>query len=128
MGALGAMNLLPLDLVSVMTNALLVRLQDPKVVPLGSHVKRDGATASLLIMDACIGALIDLHSSDDADVFVVYIKFNCRGVLSEAADAFASRMKVEAALMTKEDRLKCKETLLNLKRFIKYKASFSPSA
>ena len=77
---------LTVELVAVLTNGLIHRLQDPKAV---SSAPGD---ATLLITDACVGALIDLHSSDNAEILSCFLRFGCLAVLEHVLIDFQAKV------------------------------------
>lgn len=64
--------------VKVISNTLLRRLSDPSALRVRTGTRQMGARslcdASILVMEACISAFIDLHSSDDRDIYSVSVR------------------------------------------------------
>jgi hypothetical protein len=104
-------------------------------------------------MESCISCLIDLHSSDDPEIYQVppsscssslppvtplqvFRTLRTLEALRETSSIFRNKvlpplsppspspqLKGEANALERVEVQKCKETLLNLNRFVKYKAS-----
>lgn len=57
----------------LLTEALLKRLSDPGAVISreGTETKTKLVDASTIVMESCISCLIDLHSSDDLEIYQV---------------------------------------------------------
>ena len=89
MGSLADAPELTVDLVAVLTNGLVHRLQDPKAVTSSQAEQRD---ASLLVMDACVGAIIDLHSSDSAEILSYFQRYDCLAVLDQTLLDFQAKV------------------------------------
>lgn len=104
---------------AVLTNCLLRRLAEPasysvEGVPLEQ--------CPVLLMDACINSLIDLHSGDDTDIFNVYVRMDTQTKIASALNNF--QMKLQSCSLSKLNARKFKETLSNGRRFLKYKQQF----
>ena len=63
--------------VKVISNTLLRRLSDPSALRVNNKEGSKGGTgaslcdASILVMEACVSSFIDLHSSDDTEIYSV---------------------------------------------------------
>jgi hypothetical protein len=115
--------------IKVISNTLLRRLGDPSALRTSIREGQKGAgvgslcDASILVMEACVSSFIDLHSSDDPDIYSVYMSLNSPALLQQAFSDFKNKIRVETEQLDRDEVQQCKETLLNLKRFIKYKAT-----
>lgn len=101
----------------VLSHAVLKRLQEPGARRLRNN-KSDG---SLLVMEACLSSYIDLHSSDDPSIHQNFLSLNSLEILHSIGNSFKNKLKEEEHHLAREEIVICKETILNLKRFIKYK-------
>jgi len=109
----------------ILTQTLLQRLSDP-----GAIVSKENSIdtrtklvdASTMVMEGCISSIIDLHSSDDLEIYQVFYNLQTLNILKETTGIFRNKLKGESNTMEKTEVQRCKETLLNLTRFIKYKS------
>mmetsp|Transcript_15322 Transcript_15322/g.23072 ORF Transcript_15322/g.23072 Transcript_15322/m.23072 type:complete len:746 (-) Transcript_15322:81-2318(-) len=112
----------------VLTGALLARLEDPAASMCRNSVTQTRSAeyvdGSLLVMEGCISTLIDLHSSDDLATYKVFTELNTNHHLQEQYSNFRAKLRVDGEkILDRSDVHRCKEMLLNLKRFIKYKST-----
>lgn len=77
--------------VKVVSNALLRRLADPSAL----RASRGGeglCDASILVMEGTLSAFIDLHSSDDPEVYQVYQSLQAPTLLQQAFSDFKNKV------------------------------------
>jgi hypothetical protein len=118
---------IPISLLMLLTNGLFNRLADPAAFAIESdktgnknlNVKR----SSLLVMDSCINAIIDLHSTDNVEFHNLFIKLQGISKLEAAILQFHSRYQQIMTHLEEDDRDKVEETAMNLTNFIEYKNS-----
>ena len=89
-GAVGAWDNLPVALVSVLSNALLRRIQDPTVIELQGS--KQVSVASIMLVDAAFNAFMDLHATDDSSVLTVFTKLDCINILVSSHKKFAAQV------------------------------------
>lgn len=109
---------------AVFTNCILRRMDQP------SSVSCEGKSRELCpiyVVDACVMAIIDLHSSDDIGYFKVYQSFETNRKLSSSLNILKAKLKEPLPGSVKSEKRKFRETLSNGFRFIKYKDEFSNS-
>ena len=90
-GSLAEASELTIDLIAVLTNGLIHRVQDPKAVYSAPSELKD---ASILVTDACVGAIIDLHSSDNMEILSCFQRFNCIAVLQQVQIDFQAKVHI----------------------------------
>lgn len=119
----------PANLHALLTNALVNRATNPSAFSVDSSSAQTNRTdnvhrSSMLVMDMCCNALIDLHSSDDADYLASFVKMNIGQKMLQVQQELAQRYGVyKVKLLAEEDKEKIEETLLNITNFLQYKHS-----
>ena len=88
-GSLAEAPELTIELIAVLSNGLLHRLQNPTAVTTASAGQKD---ASLLVTDACVGALIDLHSSDNLEILSCFHRLGCLAILEQVLQDFQTKV------------------------------------
>lgn len=79
--------------------------------------------SSILLLDACCNALIDLHSSDHTVYHTIFQKLSLGQVLSGIKQGFVDQVRSGIFLLSAEERETVEETCANLDGFFEYKAS-----
>eukprot|EP01039_Chlorochromonas_danica_P005059 gene5060-5557_t len=134
---------------SLLSNALINRAMQPSAFSFDTSTSSTSSTSSssqgsrndnvhrssILVMDVCVNALIDLHASDDMDYLTAFAKMGLGGKLlsiqmqlnqsymnSTTGGSSGSSSKKKKVLSL-EDEEKVEETLQNLTNFLSYKHS-----
>eukprot|EP00981_Chlorochromonas_danica_P002785 scaffold539_cov187-Ochromonas_danica.AAC.6 len=145
----GGSGRLPVSYHSLLSNALINRAMQPSAFSFDTSTSSTSSTSSssqgsrndnvhrssILVMDVCVNALIDLHASDDMDYLTAFAKMGLGGKLlsiqmqlnqsymnSTTGGSSGSSSKKKKVLSL-EDEEKVEETLQNLTNFLSYKHS-----
>ena len=125
-GVLGTKEVLSQPLNAVLTNTLLRRLHEPAAF--GFSAAGGGfVDKSLLVINTCLGSLIDLHSSDELDLLQNFVKLDALNKIHQVAATFFSsstlNQQSRAAILSlsTSDREMFEETLGNVRSFLEYK-------
>lgn len=120
---------LPVSYHSLLSNALINRAMQPSAFSLdasqGNLSRNDNVhRSSMLVMDVCVNALIDLHAGDDVDYLNAFAKMGLGGkLLSVQMELNQSWEVYRKKILSPEDEEKVQETLENLTNFLSYKHS-----
>lgn len=113
---------MPTNIIAVLTNCLVKRLTNSSSF---SAEGRSSAVCSLLILDAAIMSLIDLHSGDEIEVYHVFQKMNVSSNLLTAVDKLFNGLREQGNALLGREKKKIKESIYNGREFIKYKEEFN---
>jgi hypothetical protein len=122
-GLLGTKDVLSQPLNAVLTNSLLRRLIEPAAFAMSRARFVD---KSLLVINACLSSLIDLHASDNLDILPNFVKLDSMSKIYQVAGNFLSftlSQQNHAAIMSlsANERDAFEETLGNIRSFLEYK-------
>lgn len=114
---------------ALLTNALLRRLSESNAYSCDTMQQNKQLRlleGSMQLMDSCMNAIIDLHTSDDLLFLTNYRKLNCNIKLQQSGEVFTNKLgsTTASACMDQSDLEKFSETLENLESFIQYKSGF----
>lgn len=121
---------IPITIIMLITNGLFNRMSNSSAYTFGLDKEKvahqitksiNVKKSTTMLLDCCVNAIIDLHSSDDLQYHGLFVKLQGINKLKSILQDLHNKYEESSRFLDDDDRDKVEETIMNLSNFIEYK-------